>query len=129
MISYPVYKWLHLVAILALFVSLGGTAVHRSLIAQGSGLNPPGKDDPWRRRLAILHGTSLLAILVAGFGLLARVGILWPWPHWVMAKLGIWVVLGGLIALFNRKPRQAGTWLAGALVLGALAAYFALAKI
>jgi hypothetical protein len=47
----------------------------------------------------------VLLILVGGFGLLARTGgMANGLPGWLHPKLLIWVLVGGLPALINRKP-------------------------
>ena len=65
---------------------------------------------------------GLLVILVAGFGLKAKLQIV-NWPGWLIAKLIIWLVLGALLAVINRKP-SAGLplWIL-VIILGAAAAY------
>ncbi len=48
-------------------------------------------------------GIGLLLMLVAGFGLIARLyGN--EFQTWMWIKFGIWVILGGLIILIKRKP-------------------------
>ena len=50
-----------------------------------------------------LHGLGVLVMLVAGFGLLARLNISsFPWPTWVFIKVGLWLVLGVLPFLARR---------------------------
>lgn len=121
MISYSVYKIVHLVGILMVFLALGGLATH----AINGGL----KAHPWRKALAITHGVGLLLSLVGGFGLLARLGIVHGgMPGWALAKLGIWVVFAALIGVIPRKPGWAKILWPTMIVLGAVAAYLAGAK-
>lgn len=113
MLSVQFYLWLHLAGIGLVLLAVGGLAA----------------SDPARyRALAITHGIGLLAALVAGFGLLARAGILWPLPGWVLAKIALWLALGGSVVLFKRRPGLAAplwwaTW--GAFLL---AAFLAIAR-
>ncbi len=121
MISYAVYKIIHLVGVLMVFLALGGVATHA--------INGGDKSHSWRIPLAITHGLGLLISLVGGFGLLARLGIIHGGlPGWALAKLGIWLVLGGAIGLLIRKPNLAKPMWIIILCLGAAAAYLAGAK-
>ena len=109
MISYSVYKVLHLSGVLMVFLALGGA-----------------RDPSWRRPAAITHGLGLLISLVAGFGLLARIGVMHgSMPGWAVAKIGIWVILAAMIGLVIRK----NTWAKPAwiliVLLGATAAFLA----
>jgi len=62
-----------------------------------------------RKWVAITHGVSLLLVLVAGFGMLAKSarGPSAEWPYYIPIKLGVWFVLGGALVLFYRKPEWA----------------------
>lgn len=103
MISYQVYKLVHLLGVLMLFLSFGG------LILQA--INGGDRNHPWRKLLMITHGIGILLALVGGFGLLARIGIIWPWPGWAVTKMAIWVVLTALPAIVVRNPSWAtGFW-------------------
>ena len=85
--SYETYKVLHLLGIMLLFACLGGLAI---LTLRG------GEDRdvaPLRKLLTIGHGVSLLVVFVAGFGLMARIGIMKGWPTWIYAKLALWLML------------------------------------
>ncbi len=108
MIPYAAYKVVHYVGIFTLVVALSASLARS---AQG-GADP----DPWRKRLGIAHGAALVLILVGGFGMLARLDE--GFPGWAMAKVGIWLVAAGLIAL--RKRPSAAAW--GLVVVPALAA-------
>ena len=44
--------------------------------------------------------------------MLARLQIHWPWPNWIIAKLGVWIAFGGLVGSWRRpagvRPSAAG---------------------
>lgn len=91
--SYQFYQVLHLVGILMVFLAYGGMIVRSATGSDNKGIRLLG---------AITSGIGLLLILVGGFGLLARTEF--GWPTWVLVKIIIWFVLGGMIAVINRKP-------------------------
>lgn len=97
MLSYSVYKILHMIAILTLFLALGATAHH--VIIGGK------KETSARKLLGMTHGLALFFVLLSGFGLLARLKI--GWPGWVFGKVAIWLFLGGVTVLFYKKPQKA----------------------
>lgn len=118
MISYGVYKIVHLVGVLMVFLALGGVATNA--------INGGQKNHSWRKPIAITHGIGLLLSLVGGFGLLARLGIVHGGlPGWVMAKLGIWILFAVLIGVVSRKPNWAKPVWPLIILLGATAAYLA----
>lgn len=78
------------------------------------------------RMLAILHGIGLFLLLLAGFGMLARLGIMWPWPGWVVFKVVLFAVLGAFPALSKRFDAGIGWWIAILLIL--LAAWTGITK-
>ncbi len=113
MINYETYKVLHLASI---FIFLTSASV--LLLAR-----PAGKT--WK----ILTGVSSLFILIAGFGLLARLGMTSGIPNWAIAKIVIWLVVTGLGHLVAKRfPEQAlkAYWVT--LVLATLAAWLAISK-
>jgi len=120
MISYVTYKAIHYFGIFLLVATLGG-----AVGASGAG-SPPGV----ARRWWVLHGVALFLVLLAGFGLLARLGVQHgePFPLWIWIKLTVWVVLGGALVLLRRRPRWA-PWLLGVVpAMAALAGYVAFTK-
>jgi len=119
--SYEFYKILHLAAIIGVFVSLGAICFHAMNGGQRSGSTGRGV-------VAALHGGGILLALVAGFGLLARINLIGSWPGWVWAKLALWLVLGGLIAVPYRRPALAKSVLLVLPVLGLAAAFLAILK-
>ena len=100
------YLLMHMSGLVLLTLSLGGLLMHRQM---GAGDRP--------RILSVFHGVGLLLILVAGFGMLARLGINWPWPGWMYVKLVLFLVLGGFPALTKRVDAGKGWWIAIILIL------------
>ena len=100
--SYAIYKLIHLLGIFALMVALAGMAAHAA-----SG-HAKAENRNYRMLLAF-HGAGALLALVGGFGLLARInlesgGML---QGWILAKLALWLLLGGLVSLPYRKSDSA----------------------
>lgn len=116
MISYSVYKVLHLTGVFMILVSLGSLAIQTLLQSK----------IVWKRPLALVHGFGMVMALVGGFGLLARLGVMHEsLPGWIYAKLAIWLFLGALMGVIPRKPNWArGLW-GMIIVLGGLGAYLA----
>lgn len=107
-----IYQILHIIGILMVFMGYG------ALLARALS----GSDNASVKKLgSITSGIGLVLILVAGFGLISKLGYSFTAP-WLLIKLVIWFVLGGLIALINRKAELASKlwWLL--LILGAVAA-------
>lgn len=115
--SYEFYKILHVFAALLLFTSLGTIAV------------AAGSEKPQLRRLAsIAHGIALAVIFIAGFGLLARLGMFGSIPVWAWLKMGLWLILAGIVIPLRRKPELAtALWLVMPF-LGGMAAWLAISK-
>ena len=114
---YETYKLLHVVGLLLLFLGMGG-----QLLGAGSVRGHAPK------RTAILHGVGLLAMLVGGFGMMARLGVQWPWPGWLITKLGVWLTIGALpVGVRRQLIPHSLAWLVAA-VLGGLAAWLAISK-
>jgi hypothetical protein len=77
-------------------MSLGGVVLHT--INGGTKLS-----NTFRKGVMITHGVGLLLLLVAGFGMLARLNI-HGFPLWVVLKLVIWLTLGAAVVLAYKKP-------------------------
>jgi hypothetical protein len=122
MISLNAYKLVHILGILLVFSSFGGLVLH----AMNGGTKTTNTG---RRLIAIGYGTGLFLLLLGGFGMLARLGIVQGGlPGWIWFKLVVWVVIGGLFALPYRKPGSARLlWVLGP-ALGLLAAWAGLYK-
>lgn len=118
--SLLVYKNIHLLGVFMILVALGGLILHR--------INGGTREHAWRKPVAITHGVGLLLALVGGFGALARLGIFWPMPAWVIGKIAIWLVLGILVAVIFRSPTLAKPLWWVTILLAGLAGYLALSK-
>jgi hypothetical protein len=120
--DYLTIKLFHLVGIMLVFMGLGGM-----VFAAYAGFGPSKKQ--FRRGAALCHGIGLLLIIVSGFAMLSRLGLLHgdP-PGWAKVKLFIWLVLGGSISLAARLSRAIWILVAAWLLLGAVAAYLGLYK-
>lgn len=112
---YSLYKLMHYVGIFAMLVIFALACAHA--------LRDGARDDRRARRgFAIAHGVAALLILTGGFGMLARLGVVHGGlPGWIIAKLAIWLVLAGAIAL-PALDRRLARWLTVAVPLAALAA-------
>lgn len=74
-----------------------------------------------RKLGSITSGVGLLLILIAGFGMISKLGHSFSAP-WLIVKMIIWLALGGVIVLINRKPALAKALWWSILGLGATAA-------
>jgi hypothetical protein len=121
MFSYQLYNVVHIVGLIFLMAGLGGM----------SSVEVPSHRRAWiRRSLAAFHGLGVFLILLGGFGMLARLGIVQgiAWPGWLWAKVIIWGVLGVSAFIPYRYPRAALPLLFLLPLLGGLAAYMAIYK-
>lgn len=117
---YEFYKYLHFLGLFTLFFAFGGVLISAY---SGQTLTPAA-----RKMAFILHGFGILIILVSGFGLAARLGLVGGLPGWIHAKLGIWLLLAAGIALAKRKGHIG--WPLAVLIigLGSAAGYIATNK-
>ncbi len=108
--AISIYKILHIVGIMSLFLGVGGMLTLT-------------KDSPKGHRVmvSVFHGVGLVFILVAGFGLLARLQL--GWPVWIFIKVGIWLAMGALLVLVKKSVISGKTAWIIAVILGAAAAF------
>ena len=108
------YQVLHIIGISMVFLGYGALLA-RSMAAP---------DNVSVRKLgSITSGIGLTLILVAGFGLISSplMGLNFT-DTWILVKFVIWLILGGLIVLINRKPQLAMLLWCLLIALGATAA-------
>jgi hypothetical protein len=119
-IPFIVYKTVHLIGVMLVVSALGGMAIHAA--------NGGSRSESLTRRLTtVAHGTGLLLIIVAGFGMLARLDRP-ATGGWVIAKFTIWLVLGALAAVPYRRPQFARVVFVLVPLLAATAALLAITK-
>jgi hypothetical protein len=119
--SYFTYKLIHYLGIFILLATLG-VALGRQGMSEDR--------DPLRARWGALYGAALFLVLLGGFGLMARVGVEHGamFPGWILAKFGIWALLGGVLFLAWRKRAWSMPLLALAPLLAVLAGWIAVTK-
>jgi len=103
------YHLIHVAAALLVFLGLGGM-----LTGQGG------------KAYAMLHGIGLLAMLVAGIGFAHKSGL--GWPNWMLAKIGIWLLIGAMPVLVKRGVVGVLGAVVLAIGLGATAVWLAYYK-
>lgn len=108
----PVYQILHIVGIAMIFMGYGALLA-RSMIKS--------EDTSVRKLGSITSGIGLALVLIAGLGMIARLDYSHSAP-WLIVKLLVWLALGGVVSLINRKPEFAKALWWGILGLGLLAA-------
>lgn len=118
--SYEFYKILHFAGIVAVLLSLSAMIYGAATAGH--------KKFPAARFLKVAHGVGLVITLVAGFGLLARLGLIREFPGWAIAKLGIWLLFGVYSLAVYKKPKQSTLWWTGLWALAVAAAYLARMK-
>lgn len=120
MLSYTVYKAIHLVGVMLTVASLAGVGIH----AANGGTRAASLT---RRLTTAMHGVGLLLVLVAGFGMLARLGAS-AGAGWVLLKLLIWLILGLTVLVPYRRPQFARALFVLVPLLAATAGIVAITK-
>lgn len=98
------YQILHIVGIVFLFIGIGG------LLANGDS-----------RGAMKFHGIGLVLLLVAGFGMIAKLGYSYSAP-WVIGKMIVWLLLGFLPVLARKRVVKPSVVVWLSILLGAVAA-------
>lgn len=116
------YEVVHLIGIAMLFIAIGGVAVH----AANGGTKANTKT---RGIVAAMFGTGSFLILLGGFGMMARLGLVRGMPPgWLLVKMLIWLVLSAIVLLPYRKPSLAKPFIILLPFLVGLAGYLAVYK-
>ena len=122
MFSQDVYWYLHILGVGLLILSVGGVTLH----AMSGGTK---ETSGGRVLTSACHGLGLLLIIVAGFGMLARMDLMAGGPPaWVWGKVIIWLTIGLLFTVPYRKPESSKIVWFGTLALMVAAAFLAHAK-
>lgn len=121
MLSYEAYKVLHIVGVLMVITGLTSSGLFAWVATEGQ------KSHPARKLSAATHGFGLLIVLIAGFGMLARLQIPTNQP-WIAGKFVIWILMGALIAVARRMPTKVPLLWLVVFILGGAAAYLAIYK-
>jgi len=119
MLTHTTYKVVHLLGIFLLVCGIGG------LWAMAAAATDESRRAA-RKLILATHGTAMFIILLGAFGMIARLGIAWPWPLWIWIKVGIWLALGALPVLLRRAETPVGALFYLTPILGAIAAWAAL---
>lgn len=120
--SADLYWYMHILGVGLLVLAIGGVSLHA--MSGGTKQTSGG-----RAVAAASHGLGSVLILVAGFGMLARLDLMVDgMPAWAWAKVAIWFTIGGLFMVPYRKPELSKlVWFATAALMLA-AGYLAHAK-
>jgi uncharacterized membrane protein SirB2 len=100
-----------------LFLGIGGAIIRAALNSKAEKLE---------KFVLLNHGIGLVLILIAGFGLLAKIGMVFS--GWVILKIVIWLIMGALIMPIKKMPEKRAVWWFTALILGSFAGYLAFYK-
>lgn len=100
--SYEFYKVLHLFGLFLTFTGLTIVLIS-SWMAKAKSVEVPNQI---RILGAATHGVGLIFVLVAGFGLAARLNYMQGLPGWIYAKLVLWLIAGGIFAVAKRKSEK-----------------------
>lgn len=121
MFSYMFYKVTHIIGIMMLFFGMGGL-----LLAYATA------EKQLKSKIKMIgflaHGLGLLFILVGGFGMAARLGLVSGLPPWIHFKLAVWVLFGLAISLLKRKSQWTSSLFIVTILLGSAAAFVATYK-
>ena len=117
--SYSAYKLIHIIGILFLFTTAGGVALY---VANGG----TKANNVARKWVAVIHGLTLVIILVSGFGLVATIGT--GFAGWVWAKFLLWFLIGSFALLPLRKQNLGFPFFFLIPALGAISAFLAIFK-
>ena len=115
--SYQTYNFLHLIGVIATFMGIGALLARAALAPNNRTMRVWG---------AVVAGVGLLLLLVAGFGMQAKGP--YGWPVWMLAKIVLWVLLGGMLALINRKPKWNSLFWIAVFILAVAAVWLGVFK-
>jgi hypothetical protein len=106
--SVLIYQWLH----------VGGVILFLAVAFSAFAAPTQGR----KKKLLILSGILALVVIVAAFGLIARVHGN-NFTGWMVAKIVIWLVIAALSAMVFRRPSLAGVFSLATAALALVAVY------
>lgn len=110
-----ILRVLHLLGVFSILASLAGL--------WGVAVSSKGPVERNRRvPLALFHGVGMAIVLLSGLAMAQG------WPLWAIAKLGIWLALGGSMMVAKRRAHMGLILPIGWVAFAALAALLALTK-
>jgi len=86
------------------------------------------KEQLKKKALVKIYMFGLLVLFVAGFGLIAKLSLPFPWPVWVWLKFCVWLFFGLVLTLVLKNPKQATLWAVISAVLFLFVAYLGVYK-
>ena len=95
--SYNFYSILHFSSITALSLILGalwGLYLYEDYNKKARSL------------LLVFHGILMFLIFLAGFGLIAKIKLAWPWPLWIYVKLILWLFLAVMPFVLKKSGQK-----------------------
>ena len=122
MFPRDLYEIIHIIGIAMLFVAIGSVAIHAANGGTKANTNT-------RALVSGLFGGGAFLILLGGFGMMARLGLVRGMPPaWLLVKMVLWLVLAGIVLVPYRKPALAKPFALLLPLLAGLAAYMAVYK-
>lgn len=118
MISFAVYKLIHLIGLFSLFFAAG--VLYRQFREEGG----PGS----LKSAGYFGGVGMFLILLGGFGMLARLEIHGGFPGWIYAKLALWTIAALMLGAVLRQKLGGGAVSHAFFIVGAAAGFLALWK-
>ena len=116
------YLVLHVAGLVLLTLSLGGMIAGQQAADEAARvLEEKGYVDSRPKILLVFHGLGLFLLLLAGFGMLARLSIGFPWPLWIWVKVTLWLLLGAFPTLSKRFDAGLGWYIAAIVIVLAAA--------
>ena len=95
--GYNFYSVLHFSSLMALSLTLGALW---GLYSQEN------YNKKLKLFLLALHGSLMFLIFLAGFALIAKINLNWPWPFWIYIKLIIWLILGAMPFVIKKSGQK-----------------------
>lgn len=110
-----IYYPIHFIGVFLLFLAIGGMCLY---VRNGGSK----EDNPSRKFLAIIHGISLVMVIIGGMGLMTAYQIHKPsMPVWIYLKMAIWLFFGFSSLLIYKLPKLSTVFLIIFVLLGAFA--------